>query len=209
MDPAHGQISRYEWVTSVTLDRGGPIDDAITALAFGPDGSLAIGTPTCLNVRKPNGAIERVGGDEGLPVANITSLTFANAHLSQSASSVSDQLWIGTTSGVILYEHGADPEWRYLRGPRWLAADSGVVSMVALPADENREREETGGSERERERKGESDGVRKGRDRERPFAGDTVLVLGSQGVTWLTQEEWTLDEKAEFLDDILRSRHDR
>ena len=80
---------------------GGVIDDNITALSFfssavmvaghpWPSWSLAIGTRHALHVQDANGVVARFSGLQGLPVANITSLT-------SSASS----LWIGTSQGLV------------------------------------------------------------------------------------------------------------
>ena len=109
------------------------MDGSISAIAYDPTDAtlptgqrLFIGSPICLNARSSDGSYTRVSSDEGLPVGNITALAPVTRRGQR-------QLWIGTTQGVVLWQPGQDPPWRYLYGPRWLVGET--VHLMAAVGD--------------------------------------------------------------------------
>jgi hypothetical protein len=65
LDAATGGVVGWDWVTDVDAGWGAPIDSPVTALAFGPDGTLYIGNTVCLNIRYTNGTYSRIDGPAG------------------------------------------------------------------------------------------------------------------------------------------------
>ena len=90
-------ILRWEWVTEHENDWGGVVDDNPTALAYSPKlRNLYIGNQRSLSAFDcDTGFFSRIGGDEGLPVNNITSLAI-NEEL--------NFVWIGSGQGLVLFE---------------------------------------------------------------------------------------------------------
>ena len=152
---APGTIRRWEWATDVDTGLGGPYDGPITALAYDDDagGVLYVGTPVCLNVRQPNGAIFRLAAREGLPWGNITSLTLDSASSPSGGGGgggwTRARLWIGTNRGVILFDPTAPTSYGRVvdhamtaaaatlpvsvgRGRQLLPTDSGAVTSAPL-----------------------------------------------------------------------------
>lgn len=94
---------------SVYPDRA--VDSPITALVYGPDGTLYIGNAVCLNLRFPNGTYARIDGPAGLPAANITSLALDTRTLVETPPRDPSlpRIWIGTLTGAILFDPSVDP----------------------------------------------------------------------------------------------------
>ena len=162
-DPDSGAVVRWEWVTLVATESGGVTDGATTAMAFSPHpllktnldpgragGELIVANRYSLSVRTNDGAFRRWGGDEGvrwgggdsrsttnvgLPVSNITAV-LPLAVASAGAGGQRAELWLGSRHGVAVFDERADPPWRYLNGPRWLAS-SDVRSMAATASSKH------------------------------------------------------------------------
>ena len=113
-----------------------------TALAFTtePVGASAdseqllwVGHVWCLNVIRADGTVDRVSGPQGLPVANITSLSTGSYTLD------GDSLWVGSTAGVALRRPAdaarapLERRWRYFVGDAWLPGDDNVSVIGSLP----------------------------------------------------------------------------
>ncbi|GMH63048.1 hypothetical protein TrST_g9923 [Triparma strigata] len=120
------ETERWEWVTDLSGAWGGVIDTPITSLAYSPSSELLyIGTTEVLNIwDEKTSRFSRIGGNEGLPMRNITSLT------------VDDEkgfVYIGTTEGLILYRpSNKQHTWRYFAGPRYLPDDC-IVGLSLNP----------------------------------------------------------------------------
>ncbi|GMH98182.1 hypothetical protein TrVE_jg1208 [Triparma verrucosa] len=120
------ETERWEWVTDLSGAWGGVIDAPITSLAYSPSSELLyIGTTEVLNFwDEKTSRFSRIGGNEGLPMRNITSLT------------VDDEkgfVYIGTTEGLILYRpSNKQHTWRYFAGPRYLPDDY-IVGLSLNP----------------------------------------------------------------------------
>ena len=85
---------------------------------FDEAGDLYVGNDIALNIRAAeDGAVSRIDGGAGLPYANISSIVTSVSSPPGGAS----QLWLGTDMGIVVRssDPAADPEWRYLYGPRW------------------------------------------------------------------------------------------
>ena len=183
--PLNATLIRSEWATDPVSKKGGAVDDAIAALAYETrSGILFIGTASALNIRALDGTIGRRVGADGLPCANMSSLSIT-AHPLAMASDADQpkgaphaQLWIGCDRGVALVDidrtgQPAHHSFRYLNGPRWHSGArvtdmATVTSTSAVPA---------------------------------------VSVLTDGGVTILHQELWTLTEKAAHYERILTRHH--
>jgi hypothetical protein len=111
VDATSGTVIDWDWVTNVAEGWGAPIDSPITALAYGPDGTLYIGNAVCLNIRFVNGSYARIDGPAGLPAANITSLSIDTSALAEvpARNLLLPRVWIGTTTGAILFDPSVDP----------------------------------------------------------------------------------------------------
>jgi hypothetical protein len=102
--------SEYRWYFFLTP---GIIDANITALEFDLNSTLWIANDICINKMTTDLALERVGGLDGLIVANLTSLALAP----------SGAMWLGSSSGVLRYLPQAarsptdyqDREWQVCR----------------------------------------------------------------------------------------------
>jgi hypothetical protein len=68
------QLLRWDWITDVVTGQGGVIDDQPTALSYAPDGTLWIGTASCLNVLYNDDTVSRFAGKDGLPMSNHTAI---------------------------------------------------------------------------------------------------------------------------------------
>ena len=111
LDAASGALLAWDWVTDPVEGWGAPIDDSITALAYGPDGTLFIGNDICLNLRFANGSYARIDGPAGLPIANITSLAIDARTLVETPphDPALPRVWIGSTMGAVLFDPSVDP----------------------------------------------------------------------------------------------------
>lgn len=177
------RIMRFEWVTDIESGAGGVLSSTVTSLAFSNDfnggADLFIGTQNNLNVRfGDNGTYTTVNGDKGLPTSNITCIAFATAVRNVQGENVA-QLWIGTTSGLSVWEKGSDPEFRYLHKERWLAGST-IKRLAVVP-----------------------------RKVDAKLMGDTIVAVAEEGITVLEQQEWTLEGKAEVFQTIQLERHNR
>jgi hypothetical protein len=113
------------------------------------------------------------------------------------AGSASHGLWLGTTSSLLWYNYSTtqpfptDPTspatpysaWRYLSGGRWLGSSSAVVSVCVLLASNTQPNSAGAG------------------------AGDVVVVVTEKGLAVLQWVQWTLQQKAEYLEGVM-GRHD-
>ena len=188
--PSIARLERFEWTTDVGGERGGAIDDAISALAYDDEsGALFIGTASALNVRALDGTItRRAGVDAGddLPCANMSSLALsahplwrkAAADEAEDEAASHAQLWIGCDRGLAVADilssgQPAPGSFRYLNGPRWHPGER-VVALAVVG----------------------SSGV------------PAVVALTDVGFSLLAQELWTLEQKAVHYESIL-SRHHR
>jgi hypothetical protein len=141
---------------------GSEIDAPPTALQFVPVSQtpaanvafeLWIGHQWCLNVVRVDGLIARVDGRHGLPISNITSLSYSDG---SDSSSGMGGLWVGSKVGLALLRESymrpvmsathatldvaldskvTEDRWRYFGGDRWLPGSS-VVTCVYAAASE-------------------------------------------------------------------------
>ena len=121
-DAASGEFASHQLV-------GEDLDAAPTALAFvrtppTAEVELWIGHRYCLNVLRADGSLDRVSGEQGLPVGNITSLA---------RGSEDGTLWIGSDQGVALKCAACGDAWRYFGGDRWIAGGNVVTGLSASP----------------------------------------------------------------------------
>jgi hypothetical protein len=122
---------------------GGEIDAPATALQFvstkqkSPSDAafeLWVGHQWCLNVIRADGLVTRIDGRHGLPVSNITDLSY----------STGGGLWIASKFGVALLREpymnkrivdddytASEDRWRYFGGDRWLPGSSMVSGVYA------------------------------------------------------------------------------
>ena len=130
-----GVVVRWEWVTAISgphLGSGGVLDGPVTALAFDTDSTLLAGNDVALNLRHArNGSWGRICGDDGLPYANITAIATGG----RDPISGAKQLWLGTAMGLVVKsaDPSADPQYRYLFGPRYHPGER--VTAMALSTD--------------------------------------------------------------------------
>lgn len=111
-------ISRHE-----VYGEDGPLATRITGLATDSRGTLWVGTPLGLSLRKADGAWSHIQGQQGLPVEDVTALAVDGA----------DRIWIGTSRGAILYQPYAEGrQWFYRAGKRYLPGDH-VKSIAIAP----------------------------------------------------------------------------
>lgn len=68
-------LQRWEWVTRLSDEAGGAYDGPAQAMQFHGDGSLYVATPTCVNIRSPNGSITRLDWRQGFPMNSTTSVS--------------------------------------------------------------------------------------------------------------------------------------
>ena len=132
LDARSGKVRSWSWVTAPSVGAGGVYDDAVRSMALDRTGNLYVGNNIALNVRTAvDGSVSRVAGEQGLPYANITAIVTT---VSEPAVPHHEQLWLGTEMGVAVRssDPAADPEWRYLFGPRWHPG----TSVTALAEDQ-------------------------------------------------------------------------
>eukprot|EP01104_Vermistella_antarctica_P001095 TRINITY_DN11154_c0_g1_i1.p1 TRINITY_DN11154_c0_g1~~TRINITY_DN11154_c0_g1_i1.p1 ORF type:complete len:881 (+),score=128.69 TRINITY_DN11154_c0_g1_i1:2-2644(+) len=162
----------------------GIIDATPTGLSFDADGTLWIVNSICVNLLYPNQTFSRVGGMQGLPTPNLTSVIVANSGIGNQSGS---RVWIGSKQGVVTYstsELSAPFPWRYLYGSRFLpgllpSPGQTVLALASMSASVS-------------------------------WSGDnTVIVLTDNGISVITEQVWTLAEKAEHYQSMIYPRHDR
>jgi len=101
----------------------GPLATRITALALDSKGTLWVGTPLGLSLRKPDGTWEHLRGKDGLPYEDVTALAI-DGH---------DRLWIGTTRGLIHYRPAEEGrQWFYRAGKRYVPDDH-IIDVAVTP----------------------------------------------------------------------------
>lgn len=102
----------------------GPASTQITALAVDSQGTLWIGTPNGLSLRRHDGTWSTLRGRDGLPIEAITALD-VDKH---------DRLWIGTAHGLVHYRpYEPGRQWFYRAGARYVPGDE--VREVVVTAD--------------------------------------------------------------------------
>lgn len=103
---------------------GGPLATDIRDLATDSEGRLWVATPLGLSVLDVEETWRAVRGRQGLPFEDLTAV----------AVDAKDQLWIGSTRGLIHYRPKAEGrQWFYRAGERYLPNDN--VVDVAVSAD--------------------------------------------------------------------------
>lgn len=195
-------LQRWEWVSMPDGEVGGPIDSAVTALAYDDsivgNGTLYIGGAESLNIRDPNGTIWRIDGMRGLPYGNISSLEVQAA---TSAAPKRGFLWAATSGGVWRADLDAttprapsDPprptpsttdagaQFRMFYGPRYLPpqAFSAATGLVVLTNDTVVVSTAVSG----------------------PATSDTTAGTGG-GIAMLQTQWWTLAKKARWFEGFL------
>lgn len=92
----------------------GPLANVISDLAVDSKDTLWVATPAGLSARTVEGAWELYRGPQGLPWEELTAL----------AIGPEDELWIGSTRGLILFQPNAEGrQWYYRAGERYLPND--------------------------------------------------------------------------------------
>ena len=188
------KVLRFEWVTDIPSGAGGVVSSTIETMAFYSEpvpiedakqpkldlANLYIGTQNNLNVRfGQNSSFATINGDHGLPTSNITSIAFAKTRATVGGPDIR-QLWIGTTLGVSVWQHGHDPAFRYLYKQRWLAGST-VKELAVIPRN----------------------------DEDADSMGDTIVVVAEEGVTHLDQRKMSMDTKADRFQALQYTRHNR
>eukprot|EP01104_Vermistella_antarctica_P006857 TRINITY_DN1754_c0_g3_i1.p1 TRINITY_DN1754_c0_g3~~TRINITY_DN1754_c0_g3_i1.p1 ORF type:complete len:734 (+),score=146.91 TRINITY_DN1754_c0_g3_i1:742-2943(+) len=166
----------FPWYYYVTP---GIIDATPTALAFDSNNTLWIGNEVCINKLYTNLTLERIGGDQGLPYSNITSIEIAD----------NGRVWIGSLKGMMAYsadEEYAPYPWRYFYGSRWMPGQltpnitgQAVISVTTI----NSQYSYTG--------------------------WNTTVVATDNGFAVFKEEIWTLAQKAAFFESENMPNHDR
>ncbi|MEO2045302.1 MAG: hypothetical protein ABGX16_01865 [Pirellulales bacterium] len=106
---AEKKAIRYE-----SYGTNGPLATEIRDVAADSTGRLWVATPLGLSVREVDGEWRAIRGREGLPYEDLTAIAIDPA----------DQLWIGTTRGLIHYRPNAKGrQWFYRAGERYLPDD--------------------------------------------------------------------------------------
>jgi manganese-dependent ADP-ribose/CDP-alcohol diphosphatase len=99
----------------------GPLSNRIMGLAVDARGTLWAATPAGLSSRDAAGTWNVIRGRQGLPWEALTAISIAG-----------EDLWIGSTRGLILYRPYAEGrQWFYRAGQRYLPDDH-VTRVVAL-----------------------------------------------------------------------------
>lgn len=93
----------------------GIIDATANALLF-VNGSLWVVNDVCVNIQKPDLTFHRVGGREGLPVTNITSI-----------ASDGSNVWLGTQFGLVLF---AQDRFQFLGSARFLVGTDANIPVL-------------------------------------------------------------------------------
>lgn len=131
-----GKLWWFEWVLSWNTGLEGLLDGVPTAMTFVPSGELYIASNASLTRVNINYTFDRIGGLEGLPYNQLTSLHLSgycptNPPLVGPAPPTSKfgTLWIGTTKGYTLFDVRSSKFTGYYNGPRWLPGGA-VVSVV-------------------------------------------------------------------------------
>lgn len=109
---------RYNWVGSLDGNYPGDFDGPITTITADEENKIWLGNDLCVNLIHLNGTFQRFGGVDGLPFANITSL-----------SSTRGEVWMGTKMGIVRYSPRNSRKWFYYYGMRFHPGTS-VQSLV-------------------------------------------------------------------------------
>ncbi len=177
-------LSRWEWVTRLSDEAGGAYDGPALDIAFDHvDGTLFVATPTCVNLRHPNGSISRLGWQEGSPLNGSTVVTVSAP--GSSSSTLSPIVYIGSQWGAASYVRGRGgaATWQLFAGPRYLpgipsASSDNPAGLSAITSAAA------------------------------PRPGLAVLA-GPSGVAVLEAQKWTLARKAAHYEATLVARHNR
>ena len=121
----------WNWLYGLT---DGPIEDFDLV-----NGKTLLADKVSLQIRYPDGAMWRMGGfKQGLPVTNLTSVVIASAGSPSSDNSLESieleekggTYWVGSESGLVLFNNDDTYPWRYFSGYRWIVGD--YVNQVFL-----------------------------------------------------------------------------
>jgi hypothetical protein len=112
------------WSRHKTYGIDGPLSNVISDLAMDSRGTLWVATLAGLSARDPDGKWRAIRGHEGLPWEELTCITISS----------NDEIWLGSTRGLILFTpYAKDRQWYYRAGERYLPDDR--VDDVALSPD--------------------------------------------------------------------------
>jgi ligand-binding sensor domain-containing protein len=92
-----GTAVRWEWVTDLPAAAGGVYDGPALDMVCDSQSYLVVATPVCLNVRRPDGAVDRFDFDSGMPMNNSNLLTL---------DSNKEGVWVGTPQGLLRWSRG-------------------------------------------------------------------------------------------------------
>ncbi|MBI4560283.1 MAG: hypothetical protein HY706_22065, partial [Candidatus Hydrogenedentes bacterium] len=121
--PAKGGVAQHHGEYGVN----GPLATRVRALAGDSKGRLWVGTPLGISVRAADGSWTHLRGKEGLPIEDVTALAIGS----------DNSIWIGTSSGAILYRPDAEGrKWFYRAGKRYLPNDN-VRGIAVSPDDKS------------------------------------------------------------------------
>jgi hypothetical protein len=179
--------TEHEWITGV-------LDTPVLGAAYSPvEDAVWLVEEHALHRMVPQGLISRFGYHQGLPFANLTSVT---------VSPGSGMVWASSAFGAVRFEPTlvnpaqddtmspgtpdencaekqsvASPwQWRVFQGNGWLADNA---AGLVLPA------------------------------RDAGPGADTLLVVSASGISTLRSELWLLSEKASVISTFQYPRHDR
>lgn len=169
---------RYYWIDDLDTNSGGPIDGPVSTLAYdGARSALWIANDICVNrLDLKTSVVSRIGPLDGLPAANLSAVLVATG---------SSRVW---TAGLDTSARAAvsvlDPDSgvcdayrcrlsrvQYLSGNRWMPIQDRIIGISELPV---------------------------------PNPSGSIVaafaVLTDAGLSVLTRETWTLEQKAELLE---------
>ncbi|MBI2432101.1 MAG: hypothetical protein HYV26_04455 [Candidatus Hydrogenedentes bacterium] len=102
------------WTRHPTYGFDGPLSNLIADIAFDSRGTLWVATPAGLSARNTDGTWRVIRGRDGLPWEELTAIAIAK----------NDDIWLGSTRGLILHTPYAEGrQWYYRAGERYLPGD--------------------------------------------------------------------------------------
>lgn len=177
-----GHMVWFEWVSVWEDGTGGFIDGPPVALTFVPTGELFIGNNVSMSRLNIDYTIDRIGGSEGLPYNQITSLRYSPfvpkspsplkpLPLRPHAGPTHGTLWVGTKKGWSLFDIRNANFKGYFYGPRWHPGTS-IIGIAVVNC------------------------------------GNRMVLLTDKGLSIITPEDWTLEKKAIRYQEMV-ARHTR
>ena len=131
----------FEWASRWWDGLGGVVDGPVTSLSFAPNGDLFLANNVSLSVLSVNYTFYRLGPLQGLPVGNITALSFVPFKVNYPdpfgrAVDYSDtgSIVMATTQGIAIYDLDSAKFINYFYGRRWLPGNR-IITVTSLGSD--------------------------------------------------------------------------